>query len=337
MVLGIAGLVAVCPTVFAQGLRLTWPTPNNAYLEGRPLEDFIQPTVSGLVESGLYGCVRDNGRRFHEGVDLFPIRRDARGEALDPIVVIADGVVAHVSTNPSLSGYGRYVVVEHPDLVPAVYTLYSHLASVTPGLAAGQVIRRGQEIGILGRSAGGYTIPRERAHLHVEIGVRLSDDFDRWYRTKGFGNPNRHGNYNGMNLLGFDPLAFFDAFRENRIQQPGDFLAALPVAATVQVADRRTPDYVRRYPSLMQGAEPIGGVYGWEIDFDGSRIPLRMRPLGRSELRFPQDRFAVVRTDSAQISAWSCRSLVSRPARRGGPQQPGSDLADVLELLFGPP
>ena len=51
---------------------LIWPTPNPAFQNGKPIEAYVQATVSGRVESGLFGCVRNGGSRFHEGLDLYP-------------------------------------------------------------------------------------------------------------------------------------------------------------------------------------------------------------------------------------------------------------------------
>ena len=161
------------PALLVAGPRieLSWPTPNTAYLEGKPIDAYVQPTVSGEVASGLFGCVRSGGGQFHEGVDLKPVSRDRRGEATDDIFATMSGVVRHINLRSGESSYGRYVVIEHPDLKPAVYTLYAHLSSVAPGLKTGEAVARGQVIATMGRSAGGYAIPRDRSHLHYEIGL----------------------------------------------------------------------------------------------------------------------------------------------------------------------
>ena len=330
-------LVAACQLHGA--MRLTWPTPNNAYLEGRELTEFIQDTGTGLVESGTYGCVRNSGARFHEGIDLFPVSRDSRGEATDPIVAIADGIVRHISSRPGEGSYGRYVVIEHTDLTPAIYTLYAHLASIADGIGVGTKVSRGTKIGIMGRSASGYTIPRERAHLHLEIGLRLSDDFDSWYRAQKYGNPNRHGVYNGRNLAAFDPLGFFDAFSKGRIQQPVDFIATLPVAVTVLVFSEDMPDFGRRYPSLVEGEAPAFGRTNWEVDFHGSGLPIVIRP-SRTPPAAPQrqgERWRILAQDAGEVASWTCRDLVARVRPRAGMPAfaPGKDLDNQLRLLFG--
>jgi peptidoglycan LD-endopeptidase LytH len=318
-------------------MRLTWPTPNTAYLEGRPNESYIQPTGTGLIESGLFGCVRNSGTRFHEGIDLLPIALDRSGEALDPIVSVADGLVRYICHRPGDGGYGRYVVVEHPDLVPAVYTLYAHLSSIADGLGMGTQVQRGQKLGIMGRSAGGYSIPKDRAHLHFEIGLRLSDSFDPWYRQQGFGSPNRHGAFNGMNLVGFDPLDFFNAFGTGRVGQPLEYIAGLPVAVTVRVSERSIPDFVRRYPMLVEGGVPLAAPDAWDVDFTAWGMPTALRPVSRGvSFARSSTRWEILERKS-DVSLWRCQKLlVSGKARRGVQTwSPGKDLRENLELMFG--
>src|SRR5579859_7545679 len=107
-------LLGATAALHAQRLDPAWPTPNRAWAEGRPIRDFIQPTESGEAESGCFGCVRSNGYQFHEGIDLKPVRRDARGEPLDQVFAMLPGVVCYVNLRPGESTYGRYIVIEHP-------------------------------------------------------------------------------------------------------------------------------------------------------------------------------------------------------------------------------
>ena len=200
----------------SQQVRLVWPTPNPAFSKGEGPEGFLQPTVSGRVISGAFGSVRDGGRRFHEGLDLKPVSRDKKGEATDSIFAAMKGVVRHVSNRPGASNYGRYVVLEHPEESPPVYTLYAHLAEIATGLEVGRAVEAGAVLGVMGRSTNGETIPKERAHLHFEIGLRMTDSFAAWYRERGFGSPNTQGLWNGMNLTGIDPLEVFTRAREGK-------------------------------------------------------------------------------------------------------------------------
>ncbi len=312
-------------------LALVWPVPNRAYLEGAPFEAFVQPTESGLIESGLYGSTRSGGRQFHEGLDLFPIKRDARGEAADDVFAALAGVVRHVSTRAGASSYGRYVVLEHPEQSPAVYTLYSHLADIDPEVRPGAAVRAGARLGLMGRSAGGYTIPRERAHLHFEIGVRVTDDFQAWYDGRKFGNKNEHGLYNGMNLMGLDPLDFFDRHKAGALRSLDEVFRETQAAVTLRIAHLGEPDFVTRYPSLAKRAIGLRG--GWEIDFSATAVPLHWREISPGEfIGWKPNEARILSVDQALLDANRGRDLVR--TLRGRPV-PGRDLRTVLEQLFG--
>ncbi len=137
--------------------------------------------------------MRSGGAQFHEGIDIKCISRDRRGEPTDSVFAAMAGIVRHISTSAGDSSYGRYIVLEHPEQTPAIYTLYAHLAHIAPGLKVGDQVTRGQVIGTMGHSSGGYIIPRDRAHLHFEMGVMVTRDFASWYATKKSGSANDHG------------------------------------------------------------------------------------------------------------------------------------------------
>ncbi len=324
-------LLAAAGGVAAAKVDLVFPTPNTTWARG-DITSFVQPTESGDPESGLFGCVRTGGAQFHEGLDIRPMARDRRGEATDPIFAAMDGVVRLVSTNPGASRYGRYIVLEHPDQTPAVYTLYAHLARAEPGLAPGTRVRKGQTIGTMGRSAGGYAIPKERAHLHFEIGLRLSDDFQAWYAQRRFGSRNLHGVWNGMNLMGLDPLDFLRQWRAGRVGSFQQYFERMRPAVTVRVATTRVPDFVRRYPALLR--RPIEGlVAGWEVAVNQTGLPFAWTPLdARDVAGYRPGEVRVVSSDAATLRAVRCKQLVK--PRRGG-DLPGDDLVTVLQLTLG--
>ena len=323
--------LTVAAEAATERMRLAWPTPNTAYAKGEPIENFIQPTVSGRVESGLFGCVRSSGWQFHEALDLFPVERDSSGEPLDEVFTVADGIVRHVSNKPGLSSYGRYVVVEHVDAQLPVMTLYAHLASIAPGIKKGARVSIGDTLGVMGRSAGSRALPKERAHLHFEIGLRLTDNFASWYRWRGFGSKNTHGVWNGMNLVGIDPLAFYDAFRAEKVDTFLDFWQALQPTVTVRIATTRTPDFVKRYPALRTGPMPLRGVAGWEVDFDRYGVPIEFRPLLKEAVAdYRKDEVRVVMFDSDAET--NCKDLVKGSAGR---EVPDDNLQTNLQLLFG--
>lgn len=313
---------------------LVWPTPNQAFARGEAVEAFLQPTASGRASSGGFGSVRNGGRRFHEGLDLKPVGRDAKGEATDTIFAAMAGVVRHISDRPGASNYGRYVVLEHPKESPPVYTLYAHLADIASGITVGREVDAGAALGVMGRSTSGEPIPKERAHLHFEIGVRITDAFAGWYRERGFGSANTQGLWNGMNLAGIDPLEVFTWAREGRLRALDEVFAATPSAVTVRVANAAVPDFVKRYPSLAAGGMKgvNGNGAGWEIGFAVSGAPIRWRRLEAKDLiGYKRGEVRVVSVDQEVLRENPARKLAR--AAKGG-YVPGEDVETILGQLF---
>ena len=115
---------------------------------------FIQKTGPDKeFSSGVFGCVRNNGFKFHEGLDLYPVRRDAKGRAKDRVFAAMKGTVTYINTNSAYSAYGKYLVLEHSDLQPSLYSLYAHMASFEPNLRLGSTVDVAKPLGKMGNSA----------------------------------------------------------------------------------------------------------------------------------------------------------------------------------------
>src|SRR5256714_6713966 len=208
------------------GLDLVLPTDNDALFsgDGPAFYQYIERDYQGVKstpwEGGQYGFVRDPKdtaagvvyTRFHEGIDIRCLHRDANGEPLDEVRAVADGKVAHVNVVPGYSNYGKYVVIEHPWDGSNYYSLYGHLSSIA--VQPGETVKRGQRISVMGYIGTG--INRERAHLHLELCLMFSHQFEAWYNTFFRTDPNRHGLYNGMNLAGLDVAHLY--WRSERIR-----------------------------------------------------------------------------------------------------------------------
>lgn len=317
----------------AERFTLVWPTPSTAWAEGRPPSEWLQHAGSGDPASGGFGGVRSGGTKFHEGIDIRPVARGRNGEALDAVLAAMPGVVRHVSSAAGGSGYGRYVVLEHPAMAPAVYTLYAHLARIEPGVRPGASVAAGQVLGRMGHSSGGYMIPVARAHLHFEVGVAVTKDFQAWYERRRYGSRNEHGMWNGMNLLGVDPIAFYEAWRSGRITTVLDFFSRLEPAVRLRIATYRTPDFVTRYPALVTKPLPLGPVAGWEVQFTWTGLPFAWTPLTTPEVAGlapdkPQFLFVnegIERRERSKSLAVKIRGTWSA----------GKDLEIVLQQLFG--
>lgn len=310
-----------------------WPTPNPGFAQGVPWNDLLQATASGNPESGGFGGVRNNGTRFHEAIDLKPyLPRTKKGEATDPIYVAIDGVVKHIADKSGESSYGRYVVLEHVADGLTFYTLYAHMASIDASLKPGMTVRAGTVLGIMGRSAA-TPIPRDRAHLHFEIGLRASERFQPWYDAQDFGSPNHHGDYNGMNLFGFDPAAFFDAYKAGRVTSVARYVQDLPTAYVLRVSIPEVPSFVQRNPALLAAQPDPGDLLGWEIAFTWFGLCKQWTPITRAHKvpMGPPGAVNLVAFNRDQLQLNTCRDTVR--LREGKPVLM-QGAVDVVHLLF---
>lgn len=317
----------------ADRLQLVWPTPDTAWSDGKAPSQWLQHAGSGDPDSGGFGGVRSAGTQFHEGIDIRPVARDRRGEPLDSVFAAMPGVVRYLSAAAGESSYGRYVVLEHPDVSPAVYTLYAHLARIDSAVRSGVKVTAGQALGTMGHSAGGYMIPVDRSHLHFEMGVVMTRNFQAWYDRRRFGSRNEHGMWNGMNLMGIDPLAFFNEWRAGRIATVQDFFDRMETAVRLRIATYRIPDFVTRYPSLLTKPLPVGLVAGWEVQFNWTGIPFAWTPLAPADVAgYKPDQPRIVEVNAALERRERSKTLA---VSRRGTWTPGKDLETVLQLLFG--
>jgi murein DD-endopeptidase MepM/ murein hydrolase activator NlpD len=325
--------VVLANLVSAQRIDIQWPTPNPAWEQGKSYEAWAQPTVSGDPESGLFGCVRTNGTQFHEGLDMRPVARDSKGEPVDQVFAAMSGIVRHVNAKAGESNYGRYIVIEHTGLNPAVYTLYAHLSKIDSGIAPGVSVKGGQVIGTMGHTGGGGNIPRDRAHLHFEIGLKATNDFQSWYNWKKFGSPNEQGSWNGMNLMGIDPQDFLREWKKGKVDNFQQYFDRLRTIVKLRVATTRTPDFIQRYPALLKKPLPLGFVSGWEVECNSTGLPFSWTPLSAAEVAgMRPNSVQIVSVEEVAVRAYRCKSLVKK---RGSSYTPGSDLNMMLQQVFG--
>jgi len=314
----ITALPAAAPTNVPAPVRPPWsnlvpPTVQTRLLDADAAGVFM-PTLPQHPESGRFGSVRTGARgaaQFHEGVDIAPRQRNRRGEPLDEVRAAAGGVVGYVNRRAGNSNYGQYVVLLHRDPLGAVYTLYAHLAAVAAGVQPGRPVAAGQTLGRMGHTSSA-SIPRERAHVHFEIGLLGNARFAPWYRAQQL-KPD-HGNFHGGNLLGVDPLAVFRLQR----REPGfgfrEFLAQQPAAFELALTPPHAVDYFRRYPALWAGTPWAGGALVLRCTENG--VPLDGRAATAAECRaLGRHATAVLRVNAAALGRNGSRLVVSG---RGG-------------------
>jgi hypothetical protein len=310
-----------------------WPLEDNPVQSGAPLASFLQPTASGLVPSALFGCVRNDGERFHEGLDIGPQLPRRGREATDPVRAIQPGRVTYINRVAGNSSYGRYVVIEHGTAAPAFYSLYAHLARIDDGIAEGQAVEQGAVLGVMGRSAGGYYIPPSRAHLHLEVGLRLTDDFDGWFKRQGYTSENHHGKFNGINLIGWDPLDYFQKFADGSVYDTASYLRSIPPGVLLHVKSPGKPEILERYPALEIPGSEASQRAGWEVTLSAWGLPLSFRALGSTELdgvRRTGD-ISVIAVNGEALETYACRDITTT---RSGRTYLGNGGRRVLELLF---
>jgi len=140
------------------------PTANRALFEPNGEARFFVPTAGKTNwMSGCFGCVRSEGWQMHEGLDIRCLKRDKRGEPIDPVMATADGKVAYINKKPSLSNYGNYIVLRHRIQNIEIYSLYAHLREIM--VSTGQIVRRREIIGTVGQDPDKLFAP----HLHLEL------------------------------------------------------------------------------------------------------------------------------------------------------------------------
>ncbi len=272
----------------ATPLDLRLPTDNHHLLTGE-LDQFymyVQRNFEGQTtkewEAGCYGIVRSpvrvNGEilmtKFHEGIDIAPVKRDPAGNPLDLVSSIAAGTVVHTSPIAGRSNYGKYVVVEHRWENSSIYSLYAHLAEIT--CQPGDAVNAGSVLGKMGFTGAG--IDRARAHCHLELGMMLTARYDEWHQKSG-NSTNYHGNFNGMNLTGVAGSRFFVEQQANPELQFSKFVSATPVYFKVTFPSHGTPDFVKRYPWIT--TSPLEDAVSWEISFSATGLPVAFNPSTR--------------------------------------------------------
>lgn len=307
-----------------------WPTPNPAFVQHGKMEGVLQPTVSGRITSGLFGCVRNDGRRFHEGLDLKAMTRDRRNEATDPIFAFDGGIVRYVNTVAGNSSYGRYLVIEHPQIAPGFISLYAHLSKVDAGIAEGVSVEGGQRIAVMGRSAGGYSIPRSRAHLHFELGFWLGPDFQKWYDQQPYDSENEHGSYNGMNIVGLDAWALCGALRRGEAQDAWEYLMSEQIAVEAFVRDTAIPDLLKVNPNLMHNDVIPPDHAGWRVELTWYGLPTRFKALTVGEMEGYERWLTVDALRPDLIEGNLCLDLARKNVFGGA----GSKVNSLMKRLF---
>jgi murein DD-endopeptidase MepM/ murein hydrolase activator NlpD len=335
--IAVAGILAISAN--AHGVELSLPTDNDALFHGggAAFYQYIERDYHGEKsfpwEGGQYGFVRDPEQttagivymRFHEGIDIKPLYRDANGEPLDEIRAIADGKVVYTNAVPGYSNYGKYVVIEHRWDGSPYYSLYGHLSKID--IHTGESVRRSQHIAVMGYT--GVGINRERAHVHLELNLMLNRNFRDWYDAFVHpSDPNHHGIYNGLNLAGLDIARLFLALRENPSLTIPQFLSDEEVIYKVALPKSRNFELPKLYPWMLNSSG-AADASSWIVSFTRSGLPLRIEP-GEHKIKEPQ---LIYVKPSLGSAAYLIDGIASGSPARARLTEHGKQ---VLELLIYP-
>jgi murein DD-endopeptidase MepM/ murein hydrolase activator NlpD len=318
-----------------QTLDLVLPTDNDALFSGggAAFYQHIERNFKGLKstpwEGGQYGFVRDPTdtagglvyTRFHEGIDIRPLHRDAHGEPLDEVRAIADGKVVHVNSVPGYSNYGKYIVIEHRWGGSNYYSLYGHLSSL--GVQTGETVKRSQRIAVMGYTGTGLN--RERAHLHLEVNLMFSHEFDSWYNTFFRNDPNHNGIYNGMNLAGLDIARLYLALHKNPSLTIPEFLGREETFYKVMVPKSRHFELARFYPWMLTTGSR-NEKSSWEVSFAQSGVPLRIES---NDKRVTQPELSYVKKSAVDYSHLT-RDIIAGHGANGRLSDYGTQLMRLL-------
>lgn len=269
---------------------------------------------------------------MHEGLDIRCLQRDRHGEPTDPVRATADGTVAYISTRPSLSNYGNYLVLCHPVDGIEIYSLYAHLHEIRRDLKVGQAVKAGEEIAIMGRTANTREgISKDRAHVHFELNLLVNDRFASWYKKTFPDQRNDHGLWNGQNLLGIDPTPILLGQHEQgaKFSLVG-FLQGQTELCRVLVRKTYFP-WLKRYAPLVRPGSRAQkeGVAGYEIALNFNGVAFELIPRAASELS-GKARYQLLSVNEAEYHKNPARRLV---AKRGSRWELTSHGLNLLELL----
>jgi len=329
-ILSVAAIFISCAKLSAQ-TPFQFPTANHSlYQRGSELKFFAPTAPDKPWTSGSFGCVRDNGTRMHEGIDIRHLQTDRRGEPTDPVMATADGTVVYFSKKPGLSNYGNYIVVRHVIEGLEIYSLYAHLSEILPTLKIGDAVKAGQVIATMGRTSNAEVITKDRAHVHFELNVLMNNNFAAWFK-KNSTERNDHGEWNGQNLNGLDP-------REILIGEHNpkgnfsllNFLRSQTELCRVLVRATNFP-YLKRYAALVlkNSKAEREGIAGYEMVLNYNGVPFALMPRAASEIK-GSAKFQLLSVNEAEENANPCRKLV---VKRGSHWQLADAGLRELELL----
>lgn len=117
------------------------------------------PRIRQNRASNLFGKVRNNGTKNHQGFDYYA----ATGTN---VMSVGDGVVEWI--NNANGAYGKCILIRHKRGAGNVWSFYAHLSKVHPNVKKGSVVKKGQVVAYSGTTGNANGMTGEDQHLHFE-------------------------------------------------------------------------------------------------------------------------------------------------------------------------
>ena len=197
------------------------------------------------------------------------------------------------------------------------------MASIEANINIGDRVSIAEKIGIMGNTAS-YSIPLSRSHLHFEVGLRLTDEFQSWYDKKGSSQKTDTVITADSTLLDLTP-PFYSKYQKTLILI--NYLKSLP-RAKIKLKPTNS-NFAKRYPSLIR-MMPNGKPWnGWDCIFGPFGFPISLQ---QTDLCTRGKETIQVLSSDQRILERNCRRLVER---KNGRIVPAEQLKVYLELIFG--
>jgi murein DD-endopeptidase MepM/ murein hydrolase activator NlpD len=308
------------------------PTQNRAFFDPEGPPKYFAHTPGRDWMSGTFGCVRSEGWQMHEGIDILAVTHDKQGEPADEVWAAADGVVVYQNRKPSLSNYGNYIILKHQIEGLEVLTLYAHLKSIRSDLKIGSPVKAKEVLAMMGRTSNTrQQITKDRAHLHFEINFFVNDRFTQWHEKALPGQRNDHGDWNGQNLIGIDPVEVFKGQQKEGAKfSLLNYVRNQRELCRIVVRDTNFP-WLKRNLRLIR-RNPVAekqGIAGYEIALNFNGLPYQLIP--RAEIEIPgKAKVQLLSVNAEEQSKNPCRKLVTKKGSQWELTNTGQRVIDLL-------
>ena len=271
---------------------------------------------------------------FHNGLDLKPLQRDWMDEPTDPVRSIMPGIVRYINRDRYNSQWGLYIVVEHYDLDPKLLSVYSHLRNIPFELSVNQKVEEGQVIGTLGHTSKSETSAKPRPSCILKWPCVCPTRSRTGMVSQDTSETNGTGS--GIPAICW-PSTFLDMagnLKSGGQDNVKDYILMQPIAVSLKVQALKSPDFIRRYPSLIGEALSKGkGGHGWQINFNAYGLPTAWRTLTKDEVvGMGPNVTEVVYHDPEELDRYPCHELVE--ANWQGEVVAGPRLLEIISILF---